>query len=48
MLHRLTTGATGSERIYDGYPEVMLDMTASRTMLPNGQQHKGHREGEEP
>jgi hypothetical protein len=25
------TGATGQERIYDGYPDVALDMTASRT-----------------
>lgn len=25
------TGATGSERIYDGYPDVALDMVASRT-----------------
>ena len=25
------TGSTGSERIYDGYPDVALDMLASRT-----------------
>jgi dihydrofolate reductase len=25
------TGATGSERIYDGYPDVALDLTESRT-----------------
>ena len=25
------TGATGSERIYDGYPDVALDMIDSRT-----------------
>jgi hypothetical protein len=25
------TGATGSERIYDGYPDVALDMIESRT-----------------
>ena len=25
------TGATGAERIYDGYPDVALDMTDSRT-----------------
>jgi dihydrofolate reductase len=25
------TGATGSERIYDGYPDIALDMLASRT-----------------
>ncbi|HEX5671303.1 MAG TPA: dihydrofolate reductase family protein [Acidimicrobiia bacterium] len=25
------TGSTGSERIYDGYPDVALDMIASRT-----------------
>jgi hypothetical protein len=25
------TGSTGRERIYDGYPDVALDMIASRT-----------------
>jgi dihydrofolate reductase len=25
------TGATGAERIYDGYPDVALDLTSSRT-----------------
>jgi hypothetical protein len=25
------TGATGEERIYDGYPDVALTMTASQT-----------------
>ena len=25
------TGATGRERIYDGYPDVALDMVGSRT-----------------
>jgi hypothetical protein len=25
------TGATGSERIYDGYPDVALEMIDSRT-----------------
>jgi dihydrofolate reductase len=25
------TGATGAERIYDGYPDVMLEMTENRT-----------------
>jgi hypothetical protein len=25
------TGVTGRERIYDGYPDVALDMVASRT-----------------
>ena len=25
------TGATGAERIYDGYPDVALDMVSSRT-----------------
>ena len=25
------TGSTGRERIYDGYPEVALDMIGSRT-----------------
>lgn len=26
------TGATGAERIYDGYPDVALEMTDSRTL----------------
>jgi riboflavin biosynthesis pyrimidine reductase len=26
------TGATGAERIYDGYPDVALEMTESRTL----------------
>jgi hypothetical protein len=26
------TGATGEERIYDGYPDVALDMIGSRTL----------------
>lgn len=25
------TGATGAERIYDGYPDIALDMTSSKT-----------------
>ena len=25
------TGATGAERIYDGYPDVALEMTDTRT-----------------
>jgi len=25
------TGATGAERIYDGYPDVALDMVSTRT-----------------
>ena len=25
------TGATGAERIYDGYPDVALDMITTRT-----------------
>ena len=25
------TGATGAERIYDGYPDVALEMISSRT-----------------
>jgi dihydrofolate reductase len=31
VMFPVITGATGSERIYDGYPDVALDMTASRT-----------------
>ena len=27
----LITGATGTERIYDGYPDVALDMLDQRT-----------------
>ena len=27
----MITGATGAERIYDGYPDVMLEMTDHRT-----------------
>lgn len=27
----LITGATGAERIYDGYPDVALEMTNSQT-----------------
>ncbi len=30
VMFPVITGATGSERIYDGYPDVALDMTASR------------------
>ena len=26
------TGATGSDRLYDGYPDVSLEMLASRTL----------------
>ncbi|HET9260924.1 MAG TPA: dihydrofolate reductase family protein, partial [Acidimicrobiia bacterium] len=26
------TGATGAERIYDGYPDVALDMISSQTL----------------
>jgi riboflavin biosynthesis pyrimidine reductase len=26
------TGSTGRERIYDGYPDVALDMVATRTL----------------
>lgn len=29
--HQLSTGSTGRERIYDGYPDVALDMISSRT-----------------
>lgn len=27
----MITGSTGRDRIYDGYPDVALDMVASRT-----------------
>ena len=31
VMFPVITGATGSERIYDGYPDVALDLIASRT-----------------
>ena len=31
VMFPVITGATGNERIYDGYPDVALDMTESRT-----------------
>lgn len=31
VMFPVITGSTGSERIYDGYPDVALEMTASRT-----------------
>jgi len=31
VMFPVITGATGSERIYDGYPDVALEMIASRT-----------------
>lgn len=31
VMFPVITGATGSERIYDGYPDVALDMIGSRT-----------------
>ena len=31
VMFPVITGATGSERIYDGYPDVALDMIESRT-----------------
>src|SRR5690606_29344587 len=31
VMFPVITGKTGSERIYDGYPDVALDMIASRT-----------------
>jgi dihydrofolate reductase len=31
VVFPVITGSTGSERIYDGYPDVMLEMIASRT-----------------
>ncbi len=30
VMFPVITGATGSERIYDGYPDIALDMTESR------------------
>jgi riboflavin biosynthesis pyrimidine reductase len=31
VVFPVITGSTGSERIYDGYPDVALDMSSSRT-----------------
>jgi dihydrofolate reductase len=31
VIFPVITGATGAERIYDGYPDVALDMISSRT-----------------
>jgi dihydrofolate reductase len=31
VMFPVMTGATGQERIYDGYPDVALDMVDSRT-----------------
>ena len=31
VMFPVITGATGQERIYDGYPDVALDMMDSRT-----------------
>jgi dihydrofolate reductase len=31
VMFPVITGATGSERIYDGYPDVALEMIESRT-----------------
>ena len=31
VMFPVITGATGAERIYDGYPDVMLDMIDHRT-----------------
>ena len=31
VVFPVITGSTGQERIYDGYPDVSLDMVASRT-----------------
>ena len=31
VMFPVITGATGSERIYDGYPDVALEMIANRT-----------------
>jgi hypothetical protein len=30
VVFPVITGSTGSDRIYDGYPDVALDMVASR------------------
>lgn len=32
MIFPAITGLTGSERIYDGYPDVLLEMTGSRLL----------------
>jgi riboflavin biosynthesis pyrimidine reductase len=31
VVFPVITGSTGHDRIYDGYPDVSLDMVASRT-----------------
>jgi hypothetical protein len=31
VVFRVITGATGQDRIYDGYPDVRLDLIESRT-----------------
>jgi hypothetical protein len=31
VMFPVITGATGAERIYDGYPDIALDMIGSRT-----------------
>jgi len=31
VVFPVITGSTGQERIYDGYPDVALDMISSRT-----------------
>jgi hypothetical protein len=31
IVFPVITGATGAERIYDGYPDVALDMVSTRT-----------------
>jgi dihydrofolate reductase len=31
VIFPVITGATGQDRIYDGYPDVALDMISSRT-----------------
>ena len=31
VVFPVITGTTGQDRIYDGYPDVALDMLASRT-----------------
>jgi hypothetical protein len=31
VVFPVITGSTGSDRIYDGYPDVALDMVSTRT-----------------
>ena len=38
VVFPVITGSTGRERIYDGYPDVALDMIGSRTFDGRGLQ----------